>query len=408
MSLTTLLPLLIPLAAVLCLPWVAGLAGMVVQSVLQKRLLTSSRTLSAPARRWLESQALRQGMSTRVEVHATLAEAYFAHTDTVGLSPAAADSNHPVHRAMVAHELGHAATAGLHPWLRSLLPAARLAIDGLPFGVAAMLLVGAAHDSPWLVGMSGLLLVATVLSQGVVLLDEGAASLRARAWLRADLELTDADVRACTRSLTAALSAYAAPAAAWGALLLAFPLISSWALSGPGLADANPLDATGTWLLILLGPALLLHGGLVIAETIRPEPVKSSFQLGLRQERHHRWGFTAGFCALLVAVGVAGWGQGLAFELALALAVFTGLEPASVLIRALLLLPAFFIARAVGLGPWMERTFEAPMGDEETVPTALASLWENPPWFLRGARLLQLAWVPLVVLVVMEAVGRVG
>ncbi|MFK7928343.1 MAG: zinc metallopeptidase [Myxococcota bacterium] len=408
MLLPTLAWTLIPLVAILAVPWVLGLLGMGIQGWLQQRWLRAGRSLSRPARQWLESRATRSGLSTNVEVHATLAEAYFPQTDTVGLSPTAAASAHPVHRAMVAHELGHAATAHLHPLLRTALPAARLAIDGLPFAVSAAILVGALHQSPWLLACGGALLCLTVLAQAVVVADEATASYRAWRWLQADTELTDADVRACTRSLVAALSAYAAPAVGWLALTLAWPLISAFALSGATLPAAEPLDSTGTWLLLFLGPALCLHAGLVVAETCRPEPVQSAFQLGLRQERQHSWGFTAGICALIIAVGVSGWGDGLLFEAALALAVFTGLEPASVLLRALLLLPVYFIAKAAGLGPWMERVFEPPSQNDEALPAAITALWEAPPWFLRGARLLQLSWVPLVAFVLVQAYLKGG
>jgi len=215
----------------------------------------------------------------------------------------------------------------------------------------------------------------TVLAQAVVVSDEASASYRAWRWLRADPELTDVDIKACTRSLVAALSAYAASALGWLALTLAWPLIAAWALSGASLPAAEPLDSTGTWLLLFLSPALCLHAGLVIAETCRPQPVQSAFQLGLRQERQHSWGFTAGMCALIIAVGVSGWGDGFLFEAVLALAVFTGLEPASVLLRAAVLLPAYFIAKAIGLGPWMDRVFEPPSHGDEALPAAITPLW---------------------------------
>lgn len=399
--------ILIPLLAVLCVPWAVGLTAALGQGVVQRHLLSRSRTLGAPARRWLEAFASRQGLSTRVEVHAALAEAYFPHADTVGLSPAAARSAHPVHRAVVAHELGHAATTARSPLLRGLLPAARLATDGLPFGVGAAFLVAVLHDSSTMLGLGLALLVLTVLSHGIVLVDEATASLRAWRWLRDDRELSPEDRDAVATSFLAALSAYAAPFLAWGALLLATPWLASLTLSGSGLPPAEPLDATGTWLLLLLGPALLLHAGLVLTETVRPEPVRSAFQLELRQQRVHQWGFTAGICALLVALGVAAWGEGPVFELAVALAVFTGLEPATVLLRAALLVPVLVLARLVGLGDALDAAFPTTDASGDA-PAALAALWEHPPWFLRAARLTQLAWAPLVLFVVLQSVARVG
>lgn len=397
------------LLLLLALPWVAALLAALAQGLVHKRLLSRARTLSQPARRWLAAQALGQGMQTRIEVHAALAEAYFPHADTVGLSPRAAGSAHPVHRAVVAHELGHAATAGLHPLLRGALPAARLATDGLPFAVAAALLTGALLQSPGLLLLALGLGALTLLAHGVVLADESLASLRAWTWLRDDAELTAADRTACGQAMLTALGAYAAPALAWLALLVMSPLIASIALSGPALPPAEPLDATGTWLLLFLGPTLALHAGLVLVETVRPEPVKSAFQLELRQQRQHQWGFMAGICALVVALAVAGWGQGLLFEVALAMAIFVGLEPASVLLRAVLVVPVMIGARLVGAGPALESALAGPdVADDRAPPKALASLWESPPWFLRGARLLQLAWLPLVVLVVIEAVIRVA
>ena len=69
----------------------------------------------------------------------------------------------------------------------------------------------------------------------------------------------------------------------------------------------------------------------------------------------------------------------------------------------------FVGARLVGAGPALESALAGPdVADDRAPPKALASLWESPPWFLRGARLLQLAWLPLVVLVVIEAVIRVA
>lgn len=396
------------LLLLLALPWLASLGAALLQGVVHKRLLAEDRSLSHPARRWLAAQARGQGLSTRVEVHAALAEAYFPHADTVGLSPRAAESVHPVHRAVAAHELGHAATARLHPALRAALPAARLATDGLPYAVAAALLTGALVQSVPLLVLALLLGLATVAAHAIVLADEATASLRAWRWLDADAELTAADRRACQRAMLAAFSAYAAPALAWAGLVLLAPLLASLALSGPALPPAEPLDATGTWLILFLGPTLVLHAGLVLAETVRPEPVRSAFQLELRQTRQHRWGFMAGICALLIALGVAGWSDGLLFHVSLALAVFVGLEPASVLLRAVLIVPVLAGARILGLSESLEAAFEGPQVDgDRAPPRALASLWEDPPWFLRGARLLQLAWLPLVLLVVVEAVARV-
>lgn len=390
------------------LPWVISVVAAIGQGIVHRRLLRRSRTLSSPARRWLEVVVRRSGLATRVEVHAALAEAYFPHVDTVGLSPRAADSAHPVHRAMVAHELGHATTAALHPALRTALPMARLATDGLPFAAAAAVFVGAHHTSPWMLLLGFGLVALTVVAHGVVLLDEGSASLRAWRWLDGDAELTATDRGACRTSMIGALSAYAAPLVGWLGVLAAAPWLGAVALSGGEPPAANPVDATGTWLLLLLAPFLLLHAGLVIAETVRPDPIKSSFHLELRQQRVHQWGFTAGICALLVAIGVSGWGQGAIFELALAMAVFTGLEPATVLLRALLLIPVLVSARLVGLSHVLDDAFDAPETTPDAPPQALANLWEHPPWFLRGARLLQLGWVPLIALVLVQAWVRVG
>lgn len=403
-------PVLLSILALVALPWLASVVAAMVQGLAHRALLRQrGRTLSHSARRWLDTLAERNGMKTRIEVHAGLVEAYFPHADTVGLSPAAANSSHPVHRAMVAHELGHAATASTHPALRALLPAARLAVDGLPHAVAAALITGALVHSLVLLGLAALLTLATVLAHGVVVADEAVASWRARAWLAADPELTDADRAACGKAMDIALGAYAAPAVAWLFLLVLSPAIGVLALSGSPVPSAEPLDATGTWLLLFLGPTLLLHAGLVLAETVRPDPVRTAFQLELRQQRQHQWGFMAGICALVIALGVAGWSDGLHFYIALALAIFVGLEPASVLLRAVLFVPLLILARPLGFGQMLEDAMAGPDVDgDHAPPKALSTLWENPPWFLRGARLLQLAWLPLLSIILVEAWMRVA
>jgi hypothetical protein len=81
------------------------------------------------------------------------------------------------------------------------------------------------------------------------------------------------------------------------------------------------------------------------------------------------------------------------------MALFAGLQPLTLLVRALAALALVGAATAVGLrldslvgpGPATGRELHA--------PRALASLFERPGLAVRGARLAQLAWVPLIVAV---------
>jgi Zn-dependent membrane protease YugP len=211
------LPLLLALVllALLALPWAAGLGAILLQGALHRRLLARERHLSTPARHWLRSAADAEGLAVHIEVHEALTEGWFPHARTVGLSPGAADSDHPVHRAMAAHELGHAATTTTLGGLSGLLPTARLLGSGLPFATAAAFVVAALHDSLLAAVGGAVLLGLTALTHGGILLDEALASRRAWAWLARDPELTPADRRACQRAFLTAAAAYATPAAGW-------------------------------------------------------------------------------------------------------------------------------------------------------------------------------------------------
>lgn len=384
----------LPVLAVLAIPWVLAVAATFAHLEVQRRLLAAPGTVDRPAEAWLRAAA--RGLGTRIEVHSALPASYFPQVDTIGLPHEAAASLHPIHRAMVAHELGHARVAATHAGLRAAMPIARLLASAAPFATAAAFVVVSIGQHAWAVPFALALLATTAAAHTVVVADEAAASWLADRALRADRALSSATLAAARRGLLAALAAYAAPCVGWVALLAASPALVGLALHGHALPPAEPLDATGAWMVLFLSPFLLLQAGLVLAETVRPEPVASAFQLALRQERGQGWGFIGGLCAFAIAVPVAGWSDAPGFRIAVGLALFTAMQPLTVLLRAVVVTAVVAVAGLLGLDVGGAATVPG-TGRELHAPRALAALFERPGVALRVARLAQLAWVPLLV-----------
>jgi Zn-dependent membrane protease YugP len=380
--------------ALLSLPWVFSAIAAVIQTRVHQRLTGRGQELAIPARRWVEALARRSALPTRIEVHPSLSEAYFPHADIVGLSPEAAHGVRPAHRAVVAHELGHAATLAAWPVFRTLAPLFRLLADALPHAATAAAVVAAIHGSPWMAWLTAVLVGATAVVWLGVAADEAAATRRAWRWLGADPHLGGEGRHLAFQALTAAFLAYAAPTGAWAGLALASPWWLAHLVGSSEVLVAQPLFAGGVFVVGVL-PFLALHTGLVCTEAIRPEPVASAFHLEQRAERDSSWAFTAGACVAVIAGSAMTNGTSVTFELCLAAALFVASGPASMAGRAALLLPIWLCTRA--LGRWTdEPSWGTARGGAEDAPRALAGLWERPPWSLRAARLTGLAWVPLL------------
>jgi len=254
--------------------------------------------------------------------------------------------------------------------------------------------------------LSASLATLAALAHGLVLTDEAGASWRAWRWLHQDPTLNGRDLDVCRTSILSALGSYAAPVVAWA---LVAALAAWWmphALSADAVRAANPNDATGTWIFIFFVPILLLQAGYVVATVVRPEPVRSSFRLEMVAQRDNQWSFIAGLCVALLVLGLHDHLSGPAWVLALALAAFVAVGPASVLLRVLLIVPVLAVGNLFGLSERLEALWPSKQPDDTPSPHAVVSLYENPPWYLRGGRLLQLAWLPLAAMVILQAVAR--
>ena len=110
------------------MPWLLAAAAGLVQLQLQRRLEGQSYTpLDETAVDWVQKKLDSLRMKTSVEVQNDGLDGYWPDADCIRLSTLTACSVHPLHHAIVAHELGHALHTSAHASLRVILPAIRVA-----------------------------------------------------------------------------------------------------------------------------------------------------------------------------------------------------------------------------------------------------------------------------------------
>ncbi|MFT4627591.1 MAG: hypothetical protein ACI8PZ_006277, partial [Myxococcota bacterium] len=123
-----------------------------------------------------------------------------------------------------------------------------------------------------------------------------------------------------------------------------------------------------------------------------PEPVTTGFRLFATLHRDSSWESMIGLLALGLVVGLHGLSSGPVWVACLWGAAFTAVGPAAAVVRGLVLMPVLAVLASSGDpsgggGPSPDRP-----------PPALLALYDRPPWYVRVAWAIGLAWLPLVAL----------
>ena len=279
---------------------------------------------------------------------------------------------------------------------------ARLCTEAAWRAFTAALLVGALFGSAWVLDIAWLGAVLTVLAGGIVLADEGAASWRAWKILHADLSVPTGELDRSIRHLKDAFSLYAALWIGQVLVLLAWPLIHSSAVAGNGVTLTGVVSAPAMWLLFLLMPFLVLRTAQVVSQIWRPEPVGSEFRLFTVMQREAQWEFLTGFSILIIAAALYDHAAGPVFVLSLILAVMTAIGPLSAVGRALVLFPILLALRRLTRREQADDEALFPETRPEGAAPALMALYNNPPWYLRVSWVANLAYLPLVLVLVAQ------
>ncbi len=351
------------------------------------------RPLPVSAGAWLVREVERRLPGLELQVHGAVGlDAYWPGVDAIGLSARTWHGRHPTDLAIAAHELGHALNVRRHPLAAQALPFARTA-QGLAWRafvatVVAAVLMGA----PGLLPVASGILVVSIVVTSVVCLDEALASQFAISALRADPDLTEADLRVVRGSTRAAGAVYGLNLLGQLLVVAAWPGMVTLGTFGAAVGDTpGPVAIT---LAMLALPVLLLRAAQVGLQVWDPEPVTTDFRLFTMMHRESRWEFLTGLAVLAVVALLHPLLEGPLGTSVLVGAIMTAIGPVGFLLRALVLVPVVYTLRALGLGEDTEPPFASP-GAEATAP-ALLALYTDPPWYLRVSWLASLAYLPFL------------
>jgi hypothetical protein len=265
------------------------------------------------------------------------------------------------------------------------------------------LIAAALFREPWLLVLATGFLVLSLCAGAVILGDEGMASKHGLAFLRADRRVGNDAVRIARRSMAGAFSVYAAAVVGELAVLLALPWLADLALT-PAHDPLNAeLWAPAVWGFVVFVPFLLLRAAHVLHRVFRPEPVTSDFRLFTVMHRESQWEFLAGVGVLLVVAGLHTHGDGALFQLSTVLATTTAVGPVGGLLRAVVLVPVVLMLLKLGvMGADDEDIVMIPEAQEADAAPALMALYTDPPWYLRVSWVTHVAYVPLLVLLIVQ------
>lgn len=341
---------------------------------------------------WLEALLRRSRSPVTVEVvPAEAPDAYWPNVGTIGISERTFAGTRPKDWAVAAHELGHAHNLAAHPWMPWLLPGTRLwSALGWRLCVAG-LLAAALFGEPIAANVALVALITSVLATAVVCADEIAASRRALRWIGLDPRVsTEARGRSRDAMMTAA-AAYVLGGVGQLLILGAWPVLVERVLGEVGL-PRTPSDL-GIWLVIAVTPVVALRAGLVSYQVLVPEPVPSELDLWAILAREAKWETVCAVGVLSMVLALHGAVTGPAVAVASAVAGSVALGPVVGLVAGLSMLPLVVARRVRGARP--ERIVYLRRARDD-VPEAMLAMWANPPWYLRVAWLMPLAYLPLV------------
>lgn len=361
--------------------------------------LESQRTgpvLPEAAGPWLEELLRRVRWPVRVEVvPADSPDGYWPHTATIGLSERTFGGVRPGDWAVAAHELGHAQNLFARPSMTWLLPGARFcATLGWRLCLGG-LLSAALFGEPVAAQVALVALCASVLANVVVCADEIAASRRALAWLAADPRVSTAAHGRARDAMAAAATTYVLGGVGQLAILLAWTSLVA-RIVGTAALPGSPSDL-GVWLVMVVTPLVALRAGLVAWQVAVPEPVPSELDLFALLAREAKWETTCALGVLAMVLALHGAIGGPEVAVAAAIAATVALGPVLGLVLALLMLPLVVFRRLWPIPVVRTAVLRRARDD---VPQAMLAMWADPPWTLRIAWLMPLAYLPLVSVVV--------
>ena len=382
------------------MPWLLAAAAGLVQLQLQRRLEGQSYTpLDETAVDWVQKKLDSLRMKTSVEVQNDGLDGYWPDADCIRLSTLTACSVHPLHHAIVAHELGHALHTSAHASLRVILPAIRVASQIAQKFAASFVIIGALYNSSLLFATGVAFTIIAAVLTGITLVDEGAASHRALHLLSWDLPFESRQM--VRRAMTMAWAVYASCFAGQLGLLLCVPWMRELALGGDRVVYAARPEAVETWVLLALLPLFILHTTQVFLQVAQPQPVRSEFRLTTMLVQDGQWEFITGTGVLVLIVFMHDFAYGAVFTFSVALAAVTTVTPAATLV----LLPLVPTLALLGNG---RRPTHRPSWVRHGRPTtehtngALMRLYSDPPWYLRATWILRVAYLPMVVVLVTQ------
>ncbi|MBT3220131.1 MAG: hypothetical protein HN348_13660, partial [Proteobacteria bacterium] len=319
------------LVLLVSLPWllaaVAGLVQLQVQRHLENQAYTAVEKTAAS---WAKQQLRSMNMKTSIEVQNDGLDGYWPDADCIRLNTLTACSVHPLHHAIVAHELGHAIHTSAHASLKVVFPAIRVATQITQKFAASFIIIGALYNSTLLFGTGvAFATVAAVLS-GITLLDEGAASHRALELLPWDMPYDSRQM--VRRAMMMAWTVYASGFLGQLGLLFFVPSMRELALDGVRVGYAARPEAVETWLLLVLLPLFILHTTQVFLQVAQPQAVRSEFRLTTMLMQDGQWEFITGTGVLLLIVFMHDFAYGTVFTFSVALAAITTVTPAATLV----------------------------------------------------------------------------
>jgi len=359
--------------------------------------------LPASAGDWLSKQVKRYAPSVEVQLHSQEGlDAYFPGVDAIGLSQRTWNGRHIEQWTIAAHELGHAVNIGRSPEMASLLPIARLATDAAWRGFAAAFLVGALFGSSWVLGIAWTFALCAVLAGAVVLADEASASIKAMEILREERAVPADELGRAFADMRDAFSLYAAIWVGQVLVLIWWPVLQSTAVIGTGVEMTQDWSIPALWLFFVLMPFFLLRAAHVVTQIWSPEPVGSEFRLFTVMQREAQWEFFTGFFILVIVAGLYDHASGPVFVLSVTLAAMTAIGPLSAVGRALVLFPILLTLRKYTQREQADDEALFPETRPEGAAPALMALYNNPPWYLRLSWVTNLAYLPLVIVLVAQ------
>lgn len=323
-------------AAVAAAPFAAALAAAAFASTLPR----PRASLPQSAGPWLRAHVARARLDRRLRVGVTPdvaggQNAYWPHSDYIGLSASTWEGRTVHDYAIAAHELGHALGCMTRSWRRRLAPTARVATAISHQVLTASLLVVVLYGTDW-APMLGFIALCIGLVGSLAIVEEELAASRTAADLMAEEPRLAGHLRAARAAWIGGAMAYVAPAITRMCLLVWWwPVVELVRLGDVAPPTSINLASCAV---LTLAPLMLLRAIQVVLDAARPVPIRSAFRLSWTMDRERSWELQTGMIVVLwVVLSAGGIGEDLAVLALLALLPAVG--PVSSIVAGVLTLP---------------------------------------------------------------------